>query len=131
MATAPAYTSVPRIGVASVSTANTGFDGTGTIATVLSAVAAGTRVDKLIVVATGDPADSMVNWFIHDGSNFWYFDSFDMGNPAAGSTTVAPYREERPYSGLVLPSGFSLRASVTVALTAGVLNCFAVGADLT
>jgi len=130
MASAPAFAATPKIGVASVSTANTARDGSGTIATVLTAGASGTKVEEVVVVATSDPADSTVTLFLHDGTNFWYFDEFDIGNPAAGSTTVAPYRTYRLYDNLVLPSGWTLRAAITVALTAGVINVFALGGDL-
>ena len=129
MASTPAFTATPKIGVASVSTANTARDGSGTIATVLTAGSNGTKVEEVVVVATADPADSTVTLFLHDGSNFWYFDEFDLGNPAAASTTVAPYRTYRLYDNLVLPSGWTLRAAITVALTAGVVNVFALGGD--
>jgi hypothetical protein len=132
MATAPTFASTPRIGVASVSTANTARDGTGTIATIITGAAAGTRIERVVLKATGNPADSVVTLFLYDGSNYWLFDEFDLGDPAAASDTVAGYRVERSYEDLVLPSAsWSLRAAITVALTAGVINAFAFGADLT
>lgn len=131
MATAPNFASTPKIGVADVSTANTARDGTGTIATVFTAAAAGSRIERVVVKSTGDPADSIVTIFLHDGTTAHVFDEFDMGNPAAGSTTVASFRVEASYRDLVLPSGWSLRAAITVAPTAGVLKVFAFGADLT
>jgi hypothetical protein len=127
----PTYSSLARIGAVAVSTANTNRDGTGTVATIITAVAAGTRIDRIVLKATADPADSVVTLFLHDGTNYFLFDEFDLGNPAAASTTVAGYREERAYSDLILPSGWSLRAAITVALTAGVINVVAFGADLT
>jgi hypothetical protein len=130
MATAPAFAATPKVGVASVSTANTARDGTGTIATVLTAGSSGTKVYEIAVVATSDPADSTCTVFLHDGTNFWYFDEFDLGNPAAASATVAAFRTRKLYDNLVLPTGWTLRAAVTVALTAGVLNVFAFGGDL-
>lgn len=136
MSATPTFASVARIGYAAVSTANTQFDGTGTVADVITGVAAGTRIERIVIVAGGstgpNPADGMVNIFIHDGTAYRYFDSFDHGDPAAGSTTVAPYREERSYLDLVLPSAsYKLAASTTVALTSGSWNVFAFGSDLT
>lgn len=130
MATAPAFAATPKIGVASVSTANTARDGSGTIPTVFTAGSSGSKVYEIAVVATNDPADSTCTIFLHDGSNFWYFDEFDMGNPAAASTTVAAFRTRKLYDNLVLPNGWTIRAAVTVSLTAGVLNVFAFGGDL-
>lgn len=130
MASAPVFAVTPKIGVAAVSTANTNFDGTGTVPTIFTAGANGSKIDEVRIQATVDPADSMLNLFLHDGTNFWYFDSIDLGNPATGSTTVEPYSTSITYENLVLPTGWSLRASVTVALTTGVLNVFAFASDL-
>ena len=131
MAAVPSFTSTPRSGAVAVSTANTGRDGTGTIATVITAVSAGTKIEEVVIKATGDPADSVVTLFLHDGSTYFLFDEVDLGDPAAGSATVETFRVRRTYSNLVLPSGWSLRAAVTVALTTGVLNVIAFGGDLT
>jgi len=132
MAAAPVFATTPRIGAASVSTANTNRDGTGTIATVFTAGASGSKIERVVVKATADPADGVVIlWLVLDSGPTWYmFDEFDTGDPAAGSTTVAAYREERAYSDLVLPAGYSLRAQNTVALTAGTFSVLAFGADL-
>lgn len=130
MAASPAFAATPRIGAAAVSTANTARDGTGTIATVFSAGSGGSQIREVIVKATGDPADSVITIFLHDGTNFFLFDEFDLGNPAAASNTDTGYRASNTYSALFLPSGWSLRAAITVALTSGVMNVIALGADL-
>ncbi len=57
------------------------------------------------------------------------WDEWDIGNPAAGSATVASYRETRTYENLVLKSGWSLRAVVTAAPTTGKIQVHAFGAD--
>lgn len=131
MATAPAYTSVPRLGVARLTTADTSRTAPTNYVTVLTGVGAGTILDWVTIMCD-DPADSMVSLFLHDGTTFHLFDDWDLSNPAAASTTVAGYRESRTYPGLRLPSAsWSLRATVTVALTAGGINVFAGGGDLT
>jgi len=129
MATSPNFTKTPKCGVNSVSTANTNRDGTGTIATVFTANATyGSRLHKIVIAATANPADSTVTIFLHDGSNYWYFDEFDIGDPAAGSATVAPYRTERTYD-VDLPASWSVRAAISATLTAGVVNVFAFAGD--
>lgn len=131
MASAPAFAATPRIGFAAVSAANTNRDGTGTIADIITGAASGTKINRLVLKATGDPADSVVTVYIHDGTSYRLFDEFDLGDPAAASTTVAGYRTERKYEDLVLPSAsYKLAAAITVALTAGAINAFAFGADL-
>ena len=129
MAASPAFAATPKIGAVTVSTANTNRDGTGTIATVFTAGSSGSKIEEVVMKATSDPADSTVVLYLYDGATYYAFDEWDIGNPAAGSATVASYRESRVYENLVLPSGWSLRASITAALTAGVVNVIAIGAD--
>lgn len=131
MASTPNFASTPRIGAVDVVTANTARDGTGTIATVITAAAAGTRIERMVFKATGDPADSVITVFLHDGSTYFLYDEIDINNPAAATTTSEGYRFEKPYRDLILPSGWSIRAAITVALTAGSIKVFALGADLT
>jgi hypothetical protein len=128
----PAFAVVPKLGVAAVSTANTNRDGTGTIVDILTGVAAGTKITSITAQATGDPADSTLTIFIHNGTSYFLYDEIDLGNPAAASTTVSGARFSRSYSDLVLPSAsYTLAAAITVALTSGVINVFAAAADLT
>lgn len=128
--TSPVFAKTPICKVAAVSTANTNRDGTGTIVDILTAGADGARIDEIVVKATGDPADSVVTIFIHNGTSYFLYDEFDIGNPAAASTTVGGYRESRLYDNLILESGEKLAAAITVALTAGVINVFAHGGSL-
>lgn len=141
MASTPAFASSPVMLAGAVSVANTsrtGSSGTivdlagmGSVATL--APAAGRLISRIIAIATAAPADCTVPIFVSDGTTTWYFDEFDPGTsaPPAGSNTVSPWRAEKVYSDLILPSGFKLRASVTVAPSSGVINVVALGGDLT
>lgn len=132
MAASPAFAATPRIGVAAVSAANTNRDGTGTIVDVLTGVAAGTRVERVVLQTTGNPADSIVTMYIHNGTSYFLFDEFDLGDPTAASTTIPGWRIEKAYNDVVLPSSsFKVAFAITVALTTGVINAFVFGADLT
>lgn len=111
-------------------------DKTGATATnivdILTGVAAGTEVTEITVKADGDPADCIVLIFLHNGTDYRLYDEFDMGNPAAGSTTVAGYQETRSYANLFLiGTGWKLAAAVTVVPAAGNINVWASGGDLT
>ena len=131
MAVAPTYAATPTIGFGSISTANTNRDGTGTIVDVLTGGSSGTKINEIALQATGDPADSIVTLFLYNGTTYLLFDEVDLGNPAAASTTVAGYRTVKLYDNLVLPSSsWKLAAAITVALTSGAINVFALGADL-
>lgn len=132
MASSPAFAVTPKIGFASVTVANTNRDGTGTIVDALTGAAAGTRIERVAIITTGDPADSIVTMYLHNGTSYLLFDEFDLGNPAAASTTVPGFRTERNYEDLVLPSAsWKVAFAITVSLTAGAMNCFVLGADLT
>ena len=131
MATAPAFIGTPRIGVATVSTANTNRDGTGTIVDIITGAATGTRILEVVVKADGDPADCCVVLYLNNGVSSFVFDEIDLGNPAAGSATVASYRGTLTYANLVLPNAsWKLQASITAAPTAGTVDVFALGGDL-
>jgi len=71
MSSTAQFASTPAAGAVSaqVSVANTNRDGTGTLVTVLTAAAAGTRVDALEIVATGNTTAGVVRLFIYDGTN--------------------------------------------------------------
>lgn len=125
----PGFASIPRIAAAAISTANANVDGTGTVVTVFTAGASGSKVFEISIQATVNPADSMIHVFLHDGATYYLFDTFDMGDPATGSTTVPPYRDTRAYDNLLLPASWSIRALITVAPTSGVVNMIVHGAD--
>jgi len=129
MAGSPSYAATPNTGVAQLDTANTNRDGTGTIVDILTGATNGTRVEERKLKATGDPADSTVVWYIKKSGTYYAYDEWDIGNPSAGSTTVPSYQETRQERWLILKNGEILAASITVALTSGKINAWAVGAD--
>lgn len=129
MAESPAFASDPNVGLGSLSVANTARDGTGTIVTVFTASNRGAKIEEIVVKATGDVADCTIVFYIFDGTNYFVFDEWDVGDPAAGSATVASFREARVYDNLILDGSHSLRASITVAPTTGTVKVLAFGAN--
>lgn len=122
------------MGRAVLSAATTDKTGATTtnIVDILTGVAAGTEVTEITVKADGDPADCVILIFLHNGTSYVLYEEFDIGNPAAGSTTVAAYQETRFYSGLFLPSAsWKIAAAITVIPAAGSVNVWASGGDLT
>lgn len=126
MAVSPQFAVIPRLAVVQASTANTATDGTGTLATVITAASTGTKIYEVIIDATGNSTAGMVRMFINDGTNSRLFDEFNVSAITA-SSTVPTFRTSKTYSNLVLPSGYSLRASTHNAET---FNVYAFGADL-
>ena len=133
MSSSPAFAVTPRAGRAVLSAATTDWTGatTANIVDILTGVAAGTKIEEVVVQADGNPADSIVILFLHNGTDYRPFDYFDLSDPAASSTTVAGYRVNKEYDNLVLPSGsWKLAAAITVIPTSGNVIAWAFGADL-
>lgn len=126
MAVSPQFAVIPRLAVVPASGANTATDGTGTLATVITAASAGTKIYEVVIDATGNSTAGMVRMFINDGTNSRLFDEFNVSAITA-SSTVPTFRTSKTYSNLVLPSGYSLRASTHNPET---FNVYAFGADL-
>lgn len=126
MAVSPQFAVTPRLAVVQASTANTATDGTGTLVTVITAASTGTKIYEVVIDAAGNTTAGMVRLFINDGTNSRLFDEFNISAITA-SSTVGTFRTSKTYSNLVLPSGYSLRASTHNAET---FNVYAFGADL-
>ena len=116
MATAPAYASTVQSALTQVSVANTARDGTGTIATLVTAAANGTRIDDIYIAATGTTTAWMVRMFIHDGTNARLIMEIPV-IAVTPSATTAVWTAFLPNLGIVLKTGYSLRFSTNNAET--------------
>jgi len=131
MSTTPQYASTPRLGIAQISTANTNRDGTGTIGTVFTAGASGSRVDAIAIKATGTVTAGMVRLFVHDGTNARLLAELPIvaGTPAASTPAYEVQLNQNTMSQLfpiIIPTGYSIRASTNNAET---FNVFGFGGD--
>ena len=131
MAASPAFVATPKVGIMAISTANTNRDGTGTIGTVLSAGASGSRIENVNIKATGTTTAGMVRLFIHDGSTAHLLIEIPViaitpaaTLPAFQATVSAQNSDVFP---LIIPTGYSLRASTNNAES---FNVIAQGGDL-
>ena len=129
----PAPNSVPRFtlpencsAVGQVTAANTNRDGTGTIATILTAGAEGTLIEMVRVQAVGTTTAGMIRLYIHDGSNARLWAEILVTAITPSGTVEAWEGEYVPTKPLVLPTGYSLRASTHNAET---FNVFALGGN--
>ena len=109
--TQPIFTLTPRADVAQVTTANTARDGSGTPVTICTAGANGTRIDLVRICATGTTTAGVVRLFIHNGTSAFLYDEI-LVSAITPSTTVAVFEADyRPAEPIVLPTGYSLRAT--------------------
>lgn len=131
MATTPAYAATPRCGIGQISTANTGRDGSGTLGTIFTAGASGSRIDAVMLKATATTTAGMIRLYIHDGTTARLLTEVPVVAVTPSATTPA-WEAQLTANGLsdvlpiILPNGYSLRAAPNNAET---FNVIAVGGD--
>jgi hypothetical protein len=122
------FANTPVVSAVVISTANTAMDGSGTVGTVITAGANGTRIDRIRVQATTTTTAGRVRLFLYDGSNSFALEecaiaAATVSATVSGSVVELTFGDVRP---LALPSGWSIRASTHNANTFSVT---AYGAD--
>ena len=78
--------------------------------TVVTAAASGTRIDDIYMVATGTTTAGVIRLFVHDGTNARLL-SETLVTAITPSTTVQVWSNTLLSQGIVLKTGYSLRAS--------------------
>ena len=115
MASSMNFAGTPRIGaVALTGTADTSYTSPSSVATVITGVAAGTRINEVVVQMTATVSSAtMVRLWLYDSSTTTYYLYDEIAITAAtGSQSVTQTRAFRQYDNLVLPSSsWSLRAT--------------------
>jgi hypothetical protein len=131
MAAVPNYAASPRCAIGQASTANTARDGTGTIATIFTAAASGSRIDAINIKAIATTTAGMIRLFIHDGTNARLLGEVPV-TALTPSATLPSFEAQLNTNTMtqilpiILPTGFSLRASTNNAET---FNIIALGGD--
>ena len=122
MATSAQYAATPRIGSANLTTADTSLTAPTTVGTILTAGSSGTRIDYIDIQGVATTTASIINLFIFDGTNYILWTQVPV--IAITSSTTAPAFQATLSSNvnanimpLILPTGYSLRAAVTVTQT--------------
>lgn len=122
MATSAQYAATPRIGSATLTTADTSLTAPTTVGTVLTAGASGTRIDYIDIQGVDTTSAGLVNLFIYDGANYILWAQVPV--IAVTSSTTAPAFQATMSSNvnanimpLILPNGYSLRATTSVSQT--------------
>jgi hypothetical protein len=126
--TAPIFPLTPKIGIGTISVANTNRDGTGTLVDILTGATDGTRVSRITIKASGTTTAGVVMLFIYNGSitRLWREIAVTAATP---STTVTAFEYTLTLSGedaIILPSTYVLRAAPQKAET---FNVIAEGGD--
>ena len=125
----PIFVQAPKAWFVQVSTANTNRDGTGTIATVVTAGTNGSKIDRIRITATGITAAGVIRLFISDGTNVRLYHEVMTSAVTPSATVQVAYYDidcSLPGNELVLQNGYLLRASTHNSET---WNVFAYGGD--
>ncbi len=112
-------------GMATISTANSNLDGSGTLGTILTGASNGTLIKSVSIKATGNTTVGMVRLFVHDGANTAYL-LLEVPVPKNAQASTNPAWEEQITLDFTLKSGYILKASTQVAES---FNVIAEGMD--
>lgn len=110
---------------AQVSAANTNRDGTGTVVTVVTGGADGTRIDSVLAKAIVTTTAGMVRLYLGDGTNIRLIHEMTVDAITASGTVVAWVEEWTPTQPIILAPSDLLIASTN---NAEAINVFAFGA---
>jgi len=122
MSTTANYAATPKVGSATLTTADTSLTAPTTVGTIVSAGASGTRIDYIEVIGVATTVASLVNLFIYDGTNYILWNQVPV-IAITSSTTVPAFvanlssNSNSNVMPLTLPTGYSLRATTTVTQT--------------
>jgi hypothetical protein len=135
MAANPSFAATPNIGAALLGSAETDLQSPAQTSTIVTAGTNGTRIEEIVVQASksgsliASTVAGLVYVFTYDGTNYRLYDIVTV-NAITASATVAGFRFNKPYTNLVLKSGWSLRCSQSIAGNASILEVTGHGADL-
>lgn len=124
MATAPQFAVTPKTSIASIGTANTALDGSGTMVIAATGGTNGTRIDNIMIRATNNTGAGLINFFISDttGANTTINTHLVYSVPVTSIITSATTAAFSAYLSSVintdvmpmfLPSGYTLRVAPT------------------
>jgi len=122
MSTSAQYASTPKVGAALLTTADTSLTAPTTVGTVVSAGASGTRIDYIEVMGVATTVASLINLFIYDGTTYSLWQQIPVQAVTTGTTTPSfvanlASNANANVMPLILPTGYSLRATTTVTQT--------------
>lgn len=132
MAASAQYAATPKIGSTLLTTADTSLTAPTTVGTVITAGASGTRIDYIDVQGVDTTVSGLINLFLYDGTTYSLWAQVPV--IAITSSTTAPAFQATLSSNvnanllpLILPTGWSLRATTTVLQTG--IRVIAFGGD--
>jgi len=132
MASTPNFAATARIGSGLLTTADTSLTAPTTVQTILAAASGGSRIEMIEVQAVATTVAGLVNLFLYDGSVYTLWQQVPISAVTPSTTNPAFVANLSSASDvlilpLILPTGWSLRATTTVAQTG--IRVVAAGGD--
>lgn len=120
------------VGITTGTSANTNKDGTGTVATIFTAGANGSKIERVFIQHLGTNVATVLRFFVNNGStnttaanNYLVheeaFAAWTNSETAASTSLIWP-------ANLILPAGYKLNVVTATAIASG-LMCTAEGSD--
>lgn len=128
MATDPNFGGTVNNGAQLLGGAETSTTVPTTTSTIVAAGASGSKVEEVVVEGTGTTVAGLVYLFLHDGTTYHLFDTVTV-TAFTASTTAPPFRARNVYTNLWVMTGWSLRASQSIAGNASILKVHAFAGD--
>lgn len=125
MASSPAFAATPRNSDVNITTADTSRTAPTNVGTVFTAGASGSRIDSVIITATGTTTAGVVRLWVYTGTVYFLM-SETLVTVITPSVTVGVFTASLSFNTLLLPSGYSLRATTNNAES---FNVLAFGGD--
>lgn len=122
--TTPIFVVTPRSsGITSGTAANTNKDGTGTVATVFTAGANGSKVERVFVQHLGTNLATVMRFFINNGAT----NTTPSNNTLVHEEAFAAWTNSETaastsavwYSNLILPNGYKINVTLGTAVASG------------
>jgi len=123
--TTPIFVATPRASYVSTGlTANTNFDGTGTVATAFTAGTNGSKVEQITIMNMGTAIATVVRLFINNGSSNTTATNnalfMEVAVPAnTSSQTAASSYQVFPVN-VILPSGYKINCTTGTTIATGI-----------
>lgn len=123
--TTPVFGLTPHVGFVTTGTsANTNKDGTGVVATIFTAGANGSKIDRVFLQHLGTNVATVLRFFVNNGAtnstatnntlvHEEAFASWSNSEVAASTSTVWP-------ANLILPAGYKLNITTATAIASGI-----------
>lgn len=122
MSTTAQYAATPVFGATLLTTADTSLTAPSTVGTVLTAGSNGTRIDYIDIQGVANTVAGIVNLFIYDGTTYHLWQQIPIvavtsSTTATAFSTTTSTNNSPNVMPMIIPTGYSLRATTTVAQT--------------